>query len=237
MSSTFIQELIALVIAGYMLLVRHTTRWTIEGEENVKSLWENGGGLVLCYWHSRIIMAPSFWPLPPKAQNILMLVSHSRDGQPAARACEMVGYKVVRGSSTRHRADIVKDKGALQAVRALITHAKTGGAACITPDGPRGPRMRVQIGATRIAKSANVPMLPVAIAVKGAKYLKSWDRFVLPPPLFGKGVIIYGAPIMVLDNDEEGARQKLETNLGAISARADMLVGAEPIVPEDLPNA
>ncbi len=225
-----VQWLIARIIALYMHLVRLTTRWTIIGEENVKPIWEGELGMVLCFWHSRIMTAATFWPLPPKAQPMLMMVSQSRDGQIIATASEVAGYPTARGSSARQREDGLVDKGALQAVRALINHAKSGKCAAITPDGPRGPRMRVQAGSTRIAKSANVPMIPATAAVENSKYTKSWDRFVLPP-LFSKGVIIYGAPIWVENNDDEAARLALENSLNEITLRAEAMVGGPLIEP------
>lgn len=232
--SKLMQEIMARIIAGYMILVRATTRWTYEGREHAEQIWQSGEGLVLCYWHSRILLAHSFWPKAPKAQDILMLISLSKDGQFVARATELIGRGVIRGSSTKKREDLTKDKGALQAVRALMTHAKQGGAAAITPDGPNGPRMRVQAGSTRIAKTAGVPMLPIGISIKGSKYLKTWDRMLLPP-LFSRGVIIYGEPLRIEGHDEvanEAARLQLEERLNQITLRADALCEGEIITPD-----
>ncbi|KAF0090955.1 MAG: 3-deoxy-D-manno-octulosonic-acid transferase, partial [Hyphomonadaceae bacterium] len=152
-----------------------------------------------------------------------------------ARACELIGRPVSRGSSTKKRDDMTKEKGASQAVSALMNHAKQGGAAAITPDGPSGPRMRVKPGSIRIAKGANVPMLPIGISIKGSKYLKTWDRMLLPP-LFSRGVIVYGEPIMIMGNDEaafEAARLALEQSMNQITMRADELCMGEKIMPAE----
>lgn len=233
LSSSIVQEIMARLIAAYMILVRRTTRWEIEGLENAQKIWDSNQGLVLCYWHSRLLISHSFWPLD--VQKILMLISLSRDGQFVARATELIGRGVIRGSSTKTRGDVSKDKGALQAVRALITFAKEGGAAAITPDGPKGPRMRVQAGSIRIAKTAGVPMLPISISIKGAKYLKTWDRL-LVPPLFSRGVIIYGTPVVINGNDEsayEKARLELENAMIEGTWRADELCNGPKIEPAD----
>ena len=235
LSSWLVQEILAQIIAAYMNLVRSTTRWSYEGMENAEKIWNSGEGLVLCYWHSRIFLAHSFWPKPPDAQDVLMLISLSRDGQFVARACELIGRPVSRGSSTKKRDDMTKEKGASQAVSALMDHAKQGGAAAITPDGPSGPRMRVKPGSIRIAKGANVPMLPIGISIKGSKYLKTWDRMLLPP-LFSRGVIVYGEPIRIMGNDEtafEAARLALEQSMNQITMRADELCMGEKIMPAE----
>jgi lysophospholipid acyltransferase (LPLAT)-like uncharacterized protein len=232
--SSPVQWILACFIAGWMALVRATTRWTIVGEEYAKPVWTSGKGVVWCYWHSRIMGAHSIWP--KDVQEMLMLISLSPDGVFVARAAEMVGRTVVRGSSSKKNAEgETEDKGALQAFRQMMSHASKGGCVGITPDGPRGPRMRAQIGAVRVAKISKVPLLPSAFAVKGAKYAKSWDRFHIPP-LFSRGVIVYRAAIDVPARADEAAmeavRLQLEIALTEAMHEADRLVGGPVIEPE-----
>jgi lysophospholipid acyltransferase (LPLAT)-like uncharacterized protein len=229
-----VQWVLACFIAGWMALVRATTRWTIVGEEHAKPVWTSGKGVVWCYWHSRIMGAHSIWP--KDVQPMLMLISLSPDGVFVARAAEMVGRTVVRGSSSKKNAEgETEDKGALQAFRQMMAHASKGGCVGITPDGPRGPRMRAQIGAVRVAKISKVPLLPSAFAVKGSKYAKSWDRFHIPP-LFSSGVIVYRPAIEVPARADEAAmeavRLQLEQELTAAMQEADRLVGGPLIEPE-----
>jgi lysophospholipid acyltransferase (LPLAT)-like uncharacterized protein len=233
--SKFIQTIFAYIIAAYMVLVRATTRWEYIGLENVAPYREQNKGMIINYWHSRIIIAHSFWPTKDP-QIVNMLISMSKDGEFVARAAEIIGRKVIRGSSAKRKGDVIDNKGALAAVRDMIAAAKSGNLAVITPDGPKGPRMRFQPGAIRIAKSAKAPMIPLALAVKGSTYLKSWDRFVVPP-LFSKGVIMFGEPVFVEGNNEdayETARLKIEDNLIKLQQKADELVGGiivEPAAP------
>lgn len=232
--STPVQWVLAGFIALWMALVRATTRWTIVGRENAEPVWGSGKGVVWCYWHSRIMGAHSIWP--KDVQPMLMLISLSPDGVFVARAAELVGRKVVRGSSSKKGADgETSDKGALQAFRQMASHASKGGCVGITPDGPRGPRMRAQIGAVRVAKMAKVPLLPSAFAVKGARYADSWDRFHIPP-LFSRGVIVYGPAIEVPAHGDEVAleavRLQLEHELTSAMQEADRLVGGPMIAPQ-----
>jgi lysophospholipid acyltransferase (LPLAT)-like uncharacterized protein len=229
-----VQWVLACFIAAWMALVRATTRWTVVGEDFAKPVWTSGRGVVWCYWHSRIMGAHSIWPTD--VQKMLMLISLSPDGVFVARAAEMVGRMVVRGSSSKKNAEgETEDKGALQAFRQMMAHASKGGCVGITPDGPRGPRMRAQIGAVRVAKISKVPLLPSAFAVKGSRYAKSWDRFHIPP-LFSRGVIVYRPAIEVpMRADEEmmeSVRLRLEQELTLAMQEADRLVGGPLIEPE-----
>ena len=228
------QTIAAYIIAVYMVLVRRTTKWEFIGLENIAPMREKHLGMVINYCHSRIMMAHSFWPLnDPQVAH--MLISLSKDGEFVARATEIIGRKVIRGSSAKRKGGVVDNKGALAAVRDMIAAAKGGDIAVLTPDGPKGPRMRCQPGAIRIAKSARAPLIPLGMAVKGSKYLKTWDRFVLPP-LFSKGVIIFGKPVNVEGNtpeDYEAARLQIEAALIEVTQKADEMVGAEKIEPAE----
>ena len=225
-----VQALLAALIGLYMVLVRRTTRWTLVGAEHAEPVWRSGKGVVWCYWHSRIMGAHSIWPRD--VQPMLMLISLSPDGQFVARAAEMIGRLVVRGSSAKKGK--AEDKGALAAFRQMMSHAAAGGCVGITPDGPRGPRMRAQGGAVRVAKAAKVPLLPSAFAVKGARYADSWDRFHIPP-LFSTGVIVFRPAIHLPPRADEAAleaaRLALEDALTDAMQEADRLVGGPRIEP------
>ena len=234
--SSPVQWVFAGFLAAWMALVRTTTRWTIVGEEHARPVWASGKGVVWCYWHSRIMGAHSIWPR--NVQPMLMLISLSPDGVFVARAAELVGRMVVRGSSSKKKADgETEAKGALQAFRHMLSHASKGGCVGMTPDGPRGPRMRAQIGAVRLAKMAKVPLLPSAFAIKGAIYANSWDRFHLPP-LFSRGVIVYrpaiDVPARADEATMEAVRLQLEHELTIAMQEADRRVGGPVIEPDTL---
>lgn len=224
-----------------MTMVRLTTRWTYVGRDLVEPVWASGRGAVWCFWHSRIVGVASIWPR--KAQKVFMLISQSPDGQLVSRAVAMLGMIVVRGSTARKKGEdpgveASRNKGSLQALRRMVGHAAVGGCVGITPDGPRGPRMRAQPGAVRVAKAAGVPIVPTAYAIKGSKILSSWDGG-LWPPLFSRGWVVYGAPINVPSNasaeTQESLRLELEAALTAVSHEADRLAGVEQVQPAPLP--
>jgi lysophospholipid acyltransferase (LPLAT)-like uncharacterized protein len=106
----------------------------------------------------------------------------------------------------------------------------------MTPDGPRGPRMRVKRGPVLLAKIAGAPLLAVTWATTNRiVFDKSWDHFVLPLP-FGKGALVWGNPIAppspdASDAEIEVVRLALETEMNRIAAEADRLAGVAPIEP------
>jgi len=216
-----VQSALGAVLAGYMSLVKATTRWERRGLEHAEPVWSRAGGAVGCVWHSRILMTIAVWP--KHAQRPAILISRSRDGGLVADAARRHDVAVVRGSSLNQR-KTAKQKGSVGAFREMARHVKRGGCMAITPDGPRGPRMRAGAGAVKLARTASAPILPCAWSTTHAITFDSWDRFMLPLP-FGRGVIVYAEPIALgPDADEaalEQAREQLEDRLNAATAEAD----------------
>jgi lysophospholipid acyltransferase (LPLAT)-like uncharacterized protein len=114
---------------------------------------------------------------------------------------------------------------------------KSGESIGITPDGPRGPRMRAQMGAIRLAQLSGAPLFPVSFGVRPRRMLSSWDRLVLVFP-FSRGVVIYGEPIDVPRSagaaQLEHIRTLLEHRLNDITAEADRLTGYRAVEPAPL---
>ena len=94
----------------------------------------------------------------------------------------------------------------------------------ITPDGPRGPKFKVQAGALYIAQRSGLPILPISTSAKRRWTLSSWDRFLIPKP-FSKSVIAIGEPIYVsleaTPQQLEEKRKELEESLAELTQRAD----------------
>lgn len=233
-----VQFVLALVLASYMRLVKHTTQWRVEGEDIVQAIWDGGEGVIGTLWHSRVLMTIAGWPLEkePAKQFPAILISLSPDGEFVAKATKMLGVGVIRGSTGNPKKK-QKNKGGLRAFRDMLKHVQGGNCLAITPDGPRGPRQRVSLGAIQLAAKTGAPVLAFAWSTEKAKFLKSWDRFLLPLP-FGKGVIVWDGPLHIARNAGpdalEAARRELEDKLNAATERADRACGHEPIRPEPL---
>ena len=229
MQSSFMQTLIGSFVAAYMVLIKYSTRWEFDRANISAPVIKKGQGLIALTWHSRFLMLNcawnrKTWPHPH------VLISRSRDGEIVAKTCQFLGLSVIRGSAKKITK--MQDKGGEKAGRDIIGTLDKGGCVVITPDGPRGPRQRLNIGALRLARLSGYPVLPCLFAVKNRKQFKSWDRFVLPLP-FGRGAIIWGTPLHIAPETSDEAlellRVQVETEMNALLAIADQRMGHKPV--------
>jgi len=113
-------------------------------------------------------------------------------------------------------------------------------AVVITPDGPRGPRMRVKPGAIKAAQLSGMPIVAISGAVRWRRILGSWDRFCLALP-FSRGLILWDEPLTVprdADPTElERLRLRLEQRLNRLTAEADRRLGRAAVEPAAAPGA
>jgi hypothetical protein len=203
----------AAMMAGHlaawaMKLWSLTLRYDINGNAGLVQPEINPKPVIFALWHNRIFTMPPIWKLTGgKNRSTVVLTSASKDGSTLATAMEFFGIGSIRGSSSR------------RAVSALIGMKKAlqeGKDVCVTPDGPKGPRYRVQPGLLKIAQATGVDIVPIHIRYTSAWRLSSWDRFVIPKP-FSKVTIVFDKPIQVqkelTEEDFEAARASLETSL------------------------
>jgi len=242
------QFLAGRTIGLYMLLVGASTRWTRVNQAAIEPFWRGDGRLVGCIWHGRFTLIHKMWAFGPGIPKAKMLISQSREGGVVAHASRAVGAEVIRGSTakrTRKKRDGVvvertQSKGGVEAMRSMARHIEGGGVIAMTPDGPRGPRMRVKRGPIQLAKLAQAPLIAVAWSTSRRKVFEnSWDKFILPLP-FGRGALIWSNPIAppsleASDAEIEAVRQSLEAEMIRIAAEADRLAGVAVIEPAPLP--
>jgi lysophospholipid acyltransferase (LPLAT)-like uncharacterized protein len=231
-----VQTAIAALLAGYMSLVKHTTRWEVRGRENIEPIWRSGEGVIGCVWHGRILMTIAAWP--KTVQPPAILISRSREGDVVTRVAGFHDIGVVRGSSRNRKK--TKQKGGLTAFREMDRHVRSGGCMAMTPDGPRGPRMHAGMGAVKLARASGAPLAPLGWTTRWRIVFNSWDRFVLPLP-FSRGVIVWGEPVRVARDADaaaiEHARAQLEARLVAANQEAERACGVDVIDPAPMePN-
>lgn len=228
MQSDAAQAAACWVGALYIRLVRATGGWTIVGEEIPESFRRDGKPFILAFWHGRLMMMPYCWR---RTDLVKMLISSHRDGRLISSTVGHFGIESVVGSSS---------KGGAQAMRNLLRLLRDGGIVGITPDGPRGPRMRVGEGTIAIARLSGAPIVPATFAASRRRVLGSWDRFVLALP-FTRGTFLWGEPIHVpRDADaaiSERCRLALERAMNELTARADAMYGQAPIEAARAPSA
>lgn len=219
LKSDAVRRLVCWLGAGYIRLVHLTGRWRVVNGAAPQAYWDRGEPFILAFWHGRLLMMPCVWP---RSKPIHMLISQHRDGRLIADTVGHFGIQTVTGSSS---------KGGAAALRSMVKALKAGDYVGITPDGPRGPRMRASDGVAAVARLAGVPVIPAAFGAHRRKVLGSWDRFLIAWPFSG-GVFVWGDPISVgKDADPEAARQAIEAALIWVADEADRLTGQPPVEP------
>lgn len=213
-----VQRATAWLLAGYLRFTLRSIRWRWLDRSVAETVWEHGGGVLVCFWHGRIALSPACWPLD-RAQEPRALVSLSPDGEFIARAVETLGFPAIRGSSGK-KSDPAKAKGGAGAFREVVRWLRSGGGVAVTPDGPRGPAEAMGEGAPMLARVSGAPTLLVGLACRPAIRLDSWDRAVLPLP-FGRGAIAFDGPVAPPAGDLAEAGRVWAGRLSAVTARAE----------------
>jgi hypothetical protein len=229
LKSNWFRAVASWLVTQYVRLAWATGRWSVHGPSAQTAKWDAGEPFILAFWHGRIMMMPKSWR---RGVRVHMLISQHRDGELITRAIKPFGIDTIRGSTSKPGK--AKDKGGVAALREILRALKAGECIGITPDGPKGPRMRASDGVVTIARLSGVPIIPAAWSARRRWMFNSWDRF-LVPSLFTKGVILWGEPIIVPRDSGDAQlntlRLKIEADLIALSDEADRLAGAPCVEP------
>jgi hypothetical protein len=171
--------------------------------------------VIFSIWHNRLALCMKAyygfgterWPAP----GLAALISASKDGALLSRALKYFKVTPVRGSSSRR---------GRQALLELTTLLEAGYNAAITPDGPRGPKYKVQDGIIALAQVTGATIIPVTAKVNRKWSLKSWDAFQIPKP-FAICEIHLNQPLSVpreaSDEQREALRAELERRMMEIT--------------------
>ena len=196
---------------AYIRLLHATMRIEVRGAEVLEAARRDPGQYILCFWHSRFVLMPYCYPGP----RIVVLSSNHRDAEALVRILRKFGIEQARGSST---------SGGATGLRQILCKVGEGCDVGLTPDGPRGPRRRVQPGVVAVARFTGLPIIPVTFSASPSRRLRTWDGTLLPK-FFSKGVFIYGDPLVVPRDAtavvQEETRLALESELDRITDLAD----------------
>ena len=168
---------------------------------------KRAGQELYALWHQQLLMLT----LRHRNQNVAVMISRSRDGDVASRIVEQLGFRVVRGSSSR---------GGATGMREMIEATGDGHPLALTIDGPRGPARRCKPGAILIAGRSRLPIVPTVAIPASARALNSWDRFLVPAPR-SRVFVSYGNPI---DVRTDGSPDDIMAWQGRVESEMDRLV-------------
>jgi lysophospholipid acyltransferase (LPLAT)-like uncharacterized protein len=218
-----IRKFLGWLIYLYLQLVYKTSSWEIIKPEGLNIADLDKDAYIYAFWHGRLAMVPYLYN---GNGPINVLISSHSDGDIIKNAITYFGFNTISGSSK---------KSSTKAILQILRKLKNGENIAITPDGSRGPRMRINSNIINIAKISGKKILPICFATTKNRYMNSWDRFILP--FFrSKGVLAYGKFIEVrpLANKEEiiSLTKALESELNNIAFKCDMMTNNQPILPE-----
>jgi lysophospholipid acyltransferase (LPLAT)-like uncharacterized protein len=171
-----------------------TIRITLLRPEIQREWLAPGRNAVGALWHQNFLFYAWYF----RHRGYVVLSSRSKDGEIMVRVMRPLGYRHVRGSSSR---------GGKEAVHELVQHLREGRTAAIIADGPRGPARVAKHGVAIAARHSGIPVIPAGAYCCRAKRLRSWDRSALPLP-FSRIVLAFGEPIHVPpDIDQAGVER------------------------------
>jgi lysophospholipid acyltransferase (LPLAT)-like uncharacterized protein len=203
----FLAPLAAKLVQGLFL----TCRKKLLGPPAAMDLLDNDKPLLMTSWHGQLLYALYYYPNRfGLAHEGVIMTSPSRDGAFLGEVMHSLGYIISPGS---------RRKGGVQALRDLADYFKRGHSVGLVADGSRGPARVAQKGVIFLAREAQAPIVPVAVASSKKVTFNSWDRFELPLP-FSRVALLAGEPLWVSPGvrgpELERLRLELETRLNRL---------------------
>jgi lysophospholipid acyltransferase (LPLAT)-like uncharacterized protein len=181
----------------FVRLLGRTWRYRVTHDHAVKRLRSDRRPMVFSLWHGE--MLPLLYL--HRDQGVTVLISEHADGEIIARIATRLGYRTVRGSTSR---------GAARALLELTRVLEDGGELAVTPDGPRGPARSFAPGIAIVAHRAGAAVIGVVATASSSWRLRTWDRFLIPRP-FAKVRVAYSDAINVQASDARSAASYVET--------------------------
>lgn len=167
------------------------------------------------FWHNKHLV-PIMVVQKLSGPKCAGLVSLSKDGEKLAVWLAKLGYKVIRGSSSRK---------AISGVVKLMAALKEGYCVGIAADGPRGPRYEAKAGIAFLALKSGLPMVPIGVAhSRRWQFNRSWDHYQIPK-FFSKTVLYFGRPLVIEDiSDIEAANARVAQAIESANQQAELLL-------------
>ncbi|MFW6273680.1 MAG: lysophospholipid acyltransferase family protein [Halanaerobium sp.] len=204
-------ELIPPLAYNLIKFTNKSYRLQVEGWEQVENALAAGESIVFSSWHGKSWVPAYFL----RDLGIYALTSLSRDGSYMAEILHRLGWKTVRGSSSR---------GASRSLLSLYRKLKEGASTALTPDGPTGPIYEIKPGIIFLQEKANSMLVPMGVDARWKKNFASWDKYLLPLP-FSKTALVFGEPFRFEAGMEMEAKQKiLKSKMEKVNLRAAEIV-------------
>jgi lysophospholipid acyltransferase (LPLAT)-like uncharacterized protein len=202
--------------SAFVLIKMISSTWRMKWEDHSPSPpGKEAFPVLFCVWHNRLAISMVTWKRFRRTRQpnsrLAALISASKDGALLARILEYFNVQPFRGSSSRRGA---------QALLEVTTWVKQGQHVAITPDGPRGPRYKLQEGIIALAQLTGRPIIPIGAHMHPKIQSRGWDQFQIPLP-FARCRVMFDHPFYVpadiSPEEREDYRLRLEQRMVAIN--------------------
>jgi lysophospholipid acyltransferase (LPLAT)-like uncharacterized protein len=202
------------ILAGYLRLVRRTTRFVIEPERPYEHVGDYLPA-ILTAWHGHHFLVPL---MRRPDHPVAVLVSRSFDGEVNAAAVEALGLDVIRGSGGRNPLLWVS-KGGVTAFNLMMDALARGVSVAQTADVPGGEPRRCGLGIIKLAQHSGRPIIPLASVSSRNIRFNTRDQMRLPLP-FGRGAFVVEWPVYVPRDADSAALETIRAEIDAALNRA-----------------
>ncbi len=184
-------------------------RYVLRAHPGAAALLDSGRPAIFACTHQDVFDTFNGLPRLLPQRPLAAMVSYSRDGGLAALGLQMLGYEVVRGSSSR---------GGGEGLMVLRANLLSGTSVVMVCDGPKAPLGDVKAGVVRLAASVGAPILPVrAWGTNRLRFHRSWTKAAVSLPGCTVAVCL-GEPIAV----ERETRDTRPRQLAVARSLADL---------------
>jgi lysophospholipid acyltransferase (LPLAT)-like uncharacterized protein len=154
---------------------------------------------IYVFWHGRSMM------LSPIVRRFgvrgFALSSRHKDGRLMAKLQRLFGLRAILGSTGR--------EGAVSALREGVRRLNQGYVLALSPDGPKGPLMRMNDGAFYYARMTGAPIIPVCFSCSRPWFQKRWDTYLVAKP-FSRIICNVGDPVFITRENFHSVQAELE---------------------------
>ncbi|GAB4271075.1 MAG: hypothetical protein Kow0029_08370 [Candidatus Rifleibacteriota bacterium] len=180
--------------AWFIIIINSMVRLKKVGFEKFLAAAAGPRPAVIVSWHNSLVSSIYCH----RRRNVVIMTSLSQDGDLLTQILYHLGYKCVRGSSSR---------GGMRGLLEMVKLMRSGMNGAITVDGPRGPRHEVKPGAVLVSQKAQAMLVPIGLAFSSCIRLNNWDKTEIPLP-GSKVVMVTGDPFLIASDlsVEEGCR-------------------------------
>lgn len=168
--------MVLVLIKFYLKFICLTSKIELDVSDTTSVFLRSDNPCLITVWHGKMLMLPE---ICSNLSTFQVLTSRHRDGGYIANFLGLYGHTVIKGSSS---------SGGFYALRKIIKQLRIGQKIVIAPDGPKGPKYRVNSVVEKLAIKLNIPVIYASYAASKVKILQTWDNFNVPLP-FGKIVV------------------------------------------------